>query len=195
MASPFSVVLAAFEVALAISFLLSLGFWGEHWSILCESDGTVAGLVRYLRGFSRSAPSRIRKSSRKLQIGAAVELLKAGEADVGDAGGVDLTAAVAELAFNTINDQGEGAGVDVPLVACPGEAAEQLLSIEGLATAVALDHLGDRWDGPLISGEAMTALGALAAAADGAVGYAAGLEGLGGGVAAGAVHSLESTGA
>jgi hypothetical protein len=182
-------------VALAISFLLSLGFWGEHRSILCESDGTVAGLVRYLRGFSRSAPSGIRKSSRKLQIGAAVELSQSVETEFGDAGGVDLTAEVAELAFNTINDQGEGAGVDVPLVACPGEAAEQLLSIEGLARAVALDHLRRLRDRPLVGREAVAAAGALAAPADGAVGDATGLEGLGGGVAAGAVHSLESTGA
>jgi hypothetical protein len=122
-----------------------------------------------------------------------VELLEAGEAEVGDAGGLDFPAAVAELAFNTIDDQGEGAGVDVPLVARPGEAAEQLLSIEGLAAPVALDHLRDLRDGTLVSGEAMAAAGALPAAADGAVVDAAGLEGLGGRVAARTIHSSEST--
>ena len=40
MTRPFSVVIAALEVALGISFLLSLGFWGEHRSILRASDGT-----------------------------------------------------------------------------------------------------------------------------------------------------------
>jgi hypothetical protein len=79
-------------------------------------------------------------------------------------------------------------------VAGPVETAEQLLPIEGLAAAVPLDHLGRLWDGPLIGGEAVTAFGALAAPADGAVGYATGLEGLGGGVAARAGHSSECTG-
>lgn len=87
MTRPFSVVIGAFEVALGISFLLSLGFRGEHRSILRRSDGTEDPLVRYLRGFSRDAPSGVRESSRKLQVGAAVELLQPLEAEVADAPG------------------------------------------------------------------------------------------------------------
>jgi hypothetical protein len=45
-------VIAALEVAFGISFLLSLGYWGEQSSILRRSDGTEVPLVRYLRGFS-----------------------------------------------------------------------------------------------------------------------------------------------
>src|SRR5882724_13500837 len=52
MTRPFSVVIAALEVAFGISFLLSLGFWGEHRSILRGPDRIVGPLIRYLRGFS-----------------------------------------------------------------------------------------------------------------------------------------------
>jgi hypothetical protein len=183
------------EVALAIRFLLSLRFRGELRSILRESDGTVARLVRYLRGFSRCAPSGVRESSRKLQIGAAVELLQTGEAELGDSLGAEFSAPVAELLLDTINDEGEAAGVDVAFVAGPVEAAEQLPSIEGLAGSVPLDDLRGLRDRPLVGGEAVAARRALAAPADGAVRDAAGLEGLGGGVAPGTVHSSESTGA
>jgi hypothetical protein len=71
----------------------------------------------------------------------------------------------------------------------------ELLAIEGLAAAVALDHLECFRHGALVGGEAVAAGGALAAAADSAVRDAAGLKGLGGGVAAGTIHSPESTGA
>jgi hypothetical protein len=53
MTRPFSVVIGALEVAFGISFLLSLGYWGEHRSILRRPDGTEERLIRYLRGFSR----------------------------------------------------------------------------------------------------------------------------------------------
>src|SRR5262245_11867273 len=52
MTRPFSVVLAALEVALAINSLLSLGFRGEHRSILGAPDGTEPQLLPCLRGFS-----------------------------------------------------------------------------------------------------------------------------------------------
>src|SRR5206468_9349305 len=129
MTRPFSVVLDAFEVALAISFLLSLRFWGEHRSILGASDGTRASLVRYLRGFSRRAPSGIRKSSRKLQIGAAVEFLQAIQAELGDPRRGELSAPVPELLLDTINDEGEAPGIHVALVCCSGEAPQELAPI------------------------------------------------------------------
>src|SRR4051794_19850170 len=193
MTRPFSVVMAALEVALGISFLLSLGFWGEHRSILRPSDRTGPSLVRYLRGFSRRAPSPVRQSSRKLQIGAVVEFLQPVEAELGDPCGLKLAAGVADLPLHNIGNEGEAAGIDVALVAGPVEAAEQLLAIEGLAMAVPVDDDERLWDRPLVGGEAVAAGRALAAAAGGAVGDPAGLEGLRWGVAAGAVHSLKST--
>jgi hypothetical protein len=71
----------------------------------------------------------------------------------------------------------------------------ELLAIERLAAAVALDHLDRLRDGALVGREPVPAGGALAAAADGAVRDAAGLKDLGGGVAPGTIHSPESTGA
>src|SRR3954447_258325 len=97
MTRPFSVVIAALEVAFGISFLLSLGFWGEHWSILRGPDRTMGPLVRYLRGFSRSAPSGIGQSSRKLLIGAAVDPGQPVETELGDSLGAQLAAGVADL--------------------------------------------------------------------------------------------------
>jgi hypothetical protein len=182
------------EVALAIRFLLSLVSRGEQSSILCAPDGTGASLVRYLRGFSRCAPSGIRESSRKLQIGPAVDFSQSVETELADSGGRQLAALVPQLALDTIDDEGEAAGVDVALVAGPVEAPEQLVSIEGLAAAVALDHLEDLRDRALVGGEAMPARSTLTSPADGAVWDPAGLEGPGGGVAAGAGHSSECSG-
>jgi hypothetical protein len=119
-------------VALAISFLLSLVYRGEQSSILRESDGTGAALVRYLRGFSRRAPSGVGKSSRKLQIGTVVELSQSVETELADPRGVDLSAVVAELPLDTVNDEREAAGIHVALVGRPGEAPQQLLPIERL---------------------------------------------------------------
>src|SRR5204862_3573202 len=99
------------------------------------------------------------------------------------------------LLLDGIGNEGETARIHVALVSGPGQAAQELLPIEGLTMAVALDHLHPLGHRPLVGGEAMAALGALAAPASGAVGDATGLEGLGGGVAAGAVHPWESTGA
>jgi hypothetical protein len=182
------------EVALAISFLLSLALWGEQSSILGESDGTGVRLIRYLRGFSRFAPSGIRQSSRKLQVGAAIEISKSVETELGDALGAQLSAVVSELALNPVNEEAELPRIDVPLMRRAVQAGEELVAIEWLALAVALDHLEHLRDRPLIGGEAVAARGALTAPADSAVGDATGLEGLGGGVAAGTVHSSESTG-
>src|SRR3954466_3696162 len=114
MTRPFSVVIAALEVAFGISFLLSLGFWGEHWSILRGPDRTMGPLVRYLRGFSRSAPSGIRQSSRKLQIGPAVDFLQSLEAELADAGGPQFAAVVPHLAFNPVNEEAELPRVEGP---------------------------------------------------------------------------------
>src|SRR3954451_13105685 len=138
MTRPFSVVFAALEVALGISFLLSLGFWGEHRSILRGSDRTVRSLVRYLRGFSRSAPSGVRQSSRKLLIGAAVDPGQSVETELGDSLGAQLAAAVADLPFNPVNEEAELPGIEGALVGRPVEAPEQLLTVEGLAMAIAL---------------------------------------------------------
>jgi hypothetical protein len=122
-----------------------------------------------------------------------VELSQSVETEIADSLRAQLPTVVTELPLNAINDEGEAAGVDVSFVAGPVEAAEQLLSIERLAGAVALDHLERLGDGTLIGGEAVAAACALAAAADGSVRHAPGLERLGGGVAAGTVHSSECT--
>jgi hypothetical protein len=75
------------------------------------------------------------------------------------------------------------------------ERGAELVPVELLTAAVPLDHLDAFGDGPLVGGEAVAARRALAAAADGAVRHAPGLEGLGGGVAAWTVHLFKSTGA
>src|SRR5215211_897309 len=139
MTRPFSVV-RPFEVALAISCLLSSGLWGEPRSILRAPDRTRGQVVPCLRGFSRERHSPLRQSSRKLQIGAAVELAQAVEAELGDSGGWQLACRVADLSLNTISNEGEAAGVDVAFMAGPGEAAKQLLTIERLPGPVPLDH-------------------------------------------------------
>jgi hypothetical protein len=180
MARPFSVVLAAFEMALAINFLLSLVYRGEQSSILCEPDGTGAPVFPCLRGFSWSAPSGVRESSRKLQIGTTVEFPQSVETELADPGGLQLSAGSPDLLLDRISNEGEAAGIHIPLVGGPGQASQQLLPIERLAAAVALDHFETLGDGPLRGGEAMAARGAFAAPADGAVRGPAGLEGLGG---------------
>src|SRR5689334_7906442 len=115
MTRPFSVVRPAFEVALAISFLLSSGLRGEPRSIVFASDGTGVPLVRSLRGFSRGAPGGIRKSSRKLQIGAAVELRQTLEAELPDSDRAELSAVLPDLTFNTVNEEAQLAGVELAL--------------------------------------------------------------------------------
>src|SRR3954453_20249708 len=149
MTRPFSVVIAALEVAFGISFLLSLGHWGEHRSILRSPDGTGAPLVRYLRGFSRCAPSGIRQSSRKLQIGPAVELAEPVEAELADAGRAQLSPRVADLSFNPIDEDSELPGIELALVGGAVEAAQELVPVEGLAGAVALEHREGIGDGAL----------------------------------------------
>jgi hypothetical protein len=147
-----------------------------------------------LRGFSRFAPSGVRQSSRKLQIGAAVEFLQAIEAELADPSRRQLAAGLADLPFNTVNEEAELPRVELPLVGGSVERAEELVAVEGLMGAVALDHdegLGNR---ALVGGEAVSARRALAAPADGAVWDATRFECLGRGVAAGTVHSSESSG-
>src|SRR3954447_9223969 len=194
MTRPFSVVFAALEVALGISFLLSLGFWGEHRSILRAPDGTRAPLVRYLRGFSRWPPSRVRQSSRKLQIGPAIDLLQSVETELADPGGGQLAAGVPELPFDPVDEEPELSRVELAFVGGAVEAPEQLLAVERLAMAVALDHPQRLRDRPLVGGEAVSARGALAAAAKGRAGLGlASLEDGRGGIAAGAVHCVKSS--
>jgi hypothetical protein len=117
------------------------------------------------------------------------------EAELADPGGAELSAVLSQLSFDPLDQEAELPRVHVPLVARAVEAGEELVAIERLVRAVALDHPGDLRDRPLVGGEAMAAGAALTAPAYGAVRYAAGLQGSGGRVAAGAVHSSESTGA
>ena len=123
-----------------------------------------------------------------------VQFLEALETELSDVLGGQLATVVPNLSLDTVNEEAELPGIEPPLVGGSVQAAEKLLAIEGLAAAVALDHLQDLRHGPLVGGEAVAALGALTAPASGAVGDAARLEGLGGGVAAGTVHSSECTG-
>jgi hypothetical protein len=119
--------------------------------------------------------------------------LQSFETELCDSRRAQLSTIAAELLLNTIDNGGETTWIHVAFVGGAGEAPEHLLAVEGLARAVALDHLEGLRDRPLIGGEAVTAGGALAAPADAAVRDAAGLEGLGGGVAAGTVHSSQCT--
>jgi hypothetical protein len=194
MTRPFSVVIGALEVAFGISFLLSLGYWGEHRSILRRPDGTEDRLVRYLRGFSRCTPSGIRQSSRKLQIGAAVDLLQSVKTELADPRSAQPSAGVPGLMLDPVDDLIESPGIDVALVRGANERAEELLVIERLDLSVPLDHLEDFRDGALVGREAMTARAALAATPKRGAGVGlAGLEDGGRALAAGTVHCLKST--
>jgi hypothetical protein len=147
-----------------------------------------------LRGFSRRPPGCIRQSSRKLLIGAPIDPRQSIETKLSDSRGAEFAAGVPDLSFNTVNEETELPGIEGALVSSPVQAPEQLLAVEGLAMAVALDHLQSLRDRPLVGGEAMPARRALATPAKGgAVLGLAGLEDGGGGVAVGAIHSSESS--
>ena len=76
-------------------------------------------------------------------------------------------------------DRLELVGADRPPAGRPGEPAQELLAVEALAPAVALDHVHARLLGALVGGEALAAAGALAAPAHGVRGRA-GVDHLGG---------------
>jgi hypothetical protein len=190
MTRPFSGGIAAFEVAFGISFLLSVGYRGEQSSILRRSDRTDGPLVRYLRAFSRFAPSGIRQSSRKLLIGAVIELGQSIETELGDPGGHDLASGPPCFALNPVDDSLQPPGIDVALVRGPDQGAAELPAVERLAVAVPLDHLDGLGDSALVGGEAVPARRALTTPAKGATIGSARLERLAGSLATGTVHSL-----
>ena len=167
MTRPFSVVIAAFEVAFGISFLLSLGFWGEHRSILRRfgrnrgsANSLFAGIFMKSserrpaefpqtadrrRGRSSPAPrGRARRSARR----SARRRRRAPRARPGRRSRPSRRGSTSRLWDARI------------------ERAEELLAIEGLAMAVALDDLEALRDGPLVGGEAMAARRALTPAPD-----------------------------
>jgi hypothetical protein len=187
MTRPFSVVPAAFEAALAIVFLLSLGLWGEHCSILRAPDGNRAAASSVFAGISWIRRGGVRESSRKLQIGAAIEPGEALEAELPDSLGRDLAHPL-RLGLDPLHDRLQLARVDVPLVGGANQAGAELVAVEGAAPAIPLDHLERVGDGALIGGEAMAALGALPAAPHGAVRDSPGFERVGGGGAPRTVH-------
>src|SRR5512133_3961148 len=113
--------------------------------------------------------------------------------EVADAGGLRLAAAAASLLGDPGRDRLELVGADRPAAGRPGETAQQLLAIEALAPAVALDHVDARFLDALVGREALAALAALAPAAH-AVRAGAGVDHLGGiGRAEGAKHTGNST--
>jgi hypothetical protein len=61
-----------------------------------------------------------------------VDLSQSVETELADSLGTQLSAPVADLLLDDIDNQGEAAGIHLALVAGPVEAAEQLVSIEGL---------------------------------------------------------------
>src|SRR5918995_2447255 len=188
MTRPFSVVRAAFEAALAIAFLLSLGLWGEHCSILRAPDGNRAPGCPVFAGISWFRRDGVRESSRKLQVGTAIEPGEALEAELPDSLGRDLAHPL-RLGLDALHDRLELARVDVPLVGGANQAAAELLAVEGPAPPIPLDHLERNRDGALIGGEAMPARGALPAAPQrGAPLGLPGLEDRGRRVAAGTIH-------
>jgi hypothetical protein len=123
-----------------------------------------------------------------------VESAQSVETELADPSGAQLAATVPRLGLHALHDLLEAPRIDVPLVGCPEEGGAELLAIERLPVAVALDHLEGLGNSPLIGGEAVATRIALAPPADGAVRNPASLEGSGGGVAARTVHSSESSG-
>jgi hypothetical protein len=118
-----------------------------------------------------------------------VEFPQSLQTELADPGGAQLAAGVADLTLNPVNEEAELPRIKLALVGGAIEAPEQLRAIERLAVPIALDHLQRLRDGPLVGGEAMTTLRALAPAPkSGATLGLAGLEDGGGGVAAGTVH-------
>jgi hypothetical protein len=86
-----------------------------------------------------------------------VDFLQAPETELADPLGRQLAAGVADLSFNTINEETELSRVELALVSRSVETAEQLVAIEGLALAIALDHLERLRNGALVGGEAVSA--------------------------------------
>src|SRR6185436_19759626 len=84
---------------------------------------------------------------------------------VADARGLDLGAAAARLLHDPRADRLELVGADRPSAGRPRETAQQLLAVEALAPAVALDHLQLRLLGALVGREALATGGALTAPA------------------------------
>jgi hypothetical protein len=109
-----------------------------------------------------------------------VELAQSIETELADPLGAQLAAGGPDLLLDNIGNEGEAAGIHVALMGGAGQASQQLLPIERLPAAIALDHFETLRDGPLIGGNAMAAGAALAPPADGAIRHPAGLEGLGG---------------
>jgi hypothetical protein len=101
--------------------------------------------------------SSLRQSSRKLQIGAVVELSQSVETEVGDPSGLQLTARVTNLSFNAVNEEDQLSRIERTLVCGAVQACEQLVAIERLTLAIAFDHLEGLRDGALVGGEAVPA--------------------------------------
>jgi hypothetical protein len=146
-----------------------------------------------LRGFSRQLRRTLRQSSRKLQIGPAVQSAEAFEAALADPLGPQLAAGVPELGLDALDDQIQVPWIDVALVGRPDQTGAELLAVERQPRPVALDHLEDVRNGAFIGGEAVAALRAAPPAADGVALGPAGLEDGGGGVAARTVHFTKCT--
>jgi hypothetical protein len=122
-----------------------------------------------------------------------VEVSKTVEAELRDPSRAQLATRLAGLPLDAVDEERELPRIDIPLVGGAVEAGEELVAIEGLAAAVALDHLERLRDRAFVGGEAVTAGAAFAAPADSAIGDPPGLEGPRRGVAPGTVHSSEST--
>src|SRR5262245_36010722 len=126
-------------------------------------DGTRQPASSVFAGISWEDPGPVRESSRKLQIGAPIELLKSLETELADLFGLDF-AVPADCGFlDPVRDRLEVTRVDVPLVRGTHQATEKLLAVEGLAAPIPLDHHRRLGDCPLEGGEAPAALRALAA--------------------------------
>jgi hypothetical protein len=135
--------------------------------MVCAPDGIRQPACSVFAGISWNDSGPVRESSRKLQIGAVVELPQSLEAELDDPLGAQL-AALAMCGLFDSGDEGlESAGIEVPLVSRADQRAEELVAVEGLAVAIALDHHGRLRDRALEGREAVAALRALAAAAKG----------------------------
>ena len=162
--------------------------------MVCAPDGTRQPACSVFAGISWNDSGPIRESSRKLQIGAAIELPQSLEAELADPLRLDLALSAQCGFLDPVGDRLQLARIHVALVGSAHQTAEQLLAVERLTLSVPLDHDDLIGDGPLEGGEAVAAAGALAAAAkSGAVLGVAGLQGPGGGLAAWTVHCRDDS--
>jgi hypothetical protein len=127
-----------------------------------------------------------------LEVGAAVEVREAGEAELDEPLRRELAARSAQLRRDAVDEGIEVVAGDRPLVGCAGERGTELRGLEALAFAAPLPDPEPLGDHALIRREAMAALRASPAPPNGdSVIGGAGLRDAGLGAAEGADHAMK----